>query len=156
MMRGKEESEKADLNLSIQKTKITASSPITSWQMDGEEVEAVTDFISFGSKMIVDGEYSHEIKRRLLPGRKAITNLESKDITLLTKVHAVKTMICPVVMYGYKTQTIKKTEHQRTDDFKLWCWRVSWLLRVPWTVKKSNQSTLKEINPEYSLEAQML
>ena len=93
--------------------------------MDGEEVEAVIDFISFGSKMIVDGEYSHEIKRRLLPGRKAVTNLESKDITLLTKAHAVKTMICPVDMYGYKPQTKKKTEHQRIDDFKLWCWRVS-------------------------------
>ena len=134
-----------------------ASSPITSWQIDGETVETVTGFIFGGSKITADGDCSHEIKRHLLLGRKAVTKpdriLKSKDITLLTKVCLVKTMAFPVVMYGCESWTIKKAEHQRTDAFELWCWRR--LLRVPWTAR-SNQSVLKEISPEYSLEGLML
>ena len=128
-----------------------ASGPITSWEVDGE---TVSDFIFLGSKITTDGDSSHEIKRRLLLGRKTMTNLDSvlkgRDITLPTKVRLVKAMVFPVVMYGCKSWTIKKAEHQRIDAFELWCWRR--LLRVPWTAKRSNQSILKEINPEYSLE----
>ena len=135
-----------------------ASGSITSWQVDGETVETVTDFIFLGSKITVDGDFSHEIKRFLLLGRKAMTNLDSilksRDITLSTKVHLVKAMAFPVVMYGCESWTIKKAEHQRIDAFELWCWRR--LLRVPWTAKRSNQSILKEINGEYLLEGLML
>ena len=156
-MKVKEESEKVDLKLNIQKTKIMACRPITVWQIEGE-VEAVTDFIFLGSKITADGDCNHEIKRHLLFGRKVMTNLysilKSRDITLLTKVHIVKAMVFPVVMYGYKSWTIKKAEHQRTYAFKLWCWKR--LLRVPWTERKSSPLILKEINPEYSLEEQML
>ena len=134
------------------------SGPITSWQIDGETTETVRDFIFLGSKITADGDYSHEIKRHLFLGRKAMTNLDgilkSRDITLPTKVCLVKAMVFPVVMYGCESWTIKKAEHQRTDAFKLWCWRR--LLRVPWTARRSNQSILKEISPEYSLEALML
>ena len=135
-----------------------ASGPITSWDIDGETVETMTDFIFLGSKITADGDCSHEMKRCLLLGRKAMTNLDSilksRDITLLTKVHLGKTVIFPVVMYGHESWTIKKAEHQRIDAFVLWCWRR--LLRVPWTARRSNQSILKEISPEYSLEGQML
>ena len=135
-----------------------ASGPITSWQIDGETMETVADFIFGDSIITADGDCSHEIKRHLLFGRKAMTKLDgilkSRDITLLTKVHLVKAMIFPVVMYGCKSWTIKKTEHQRIDAFELWCWRR--LLRVPWTARRSNQSILKEISPEYSLEGLML
>ena len=135
-----------------------ASSPITSWQMDGETVETVADFIFLGSKVTADGDCSHEIKRRLLLGRKVMTNLDSilksRDITLPTKVHLVKAMVFPVVMYGYESWTIKKAECRRIDAFELWCWRR--LLRVPWTARRSNQSTLKEISPGCSLEGLML
>ena len=135
--------------------KITASSPITSWQIDGE---TVSDFIFLGSKITADGDCSHEIKRLLLIGRKVMTNLDSilksRDITLLTRVCLVKAMVFPVIMYGCKSQTIKKAECWRTDAFEPWCWRR--LLRVPWTARRSNQSILKEINPEYSLEGLML
>ena len=138
----------------IQKIKITASSPITSWQIGGETVERVADFIFGGSKITADGDYSHEIRRRLLLGRKVMTNLDSilksRDITLSTKVHLVKAMVFPVVMYGCESWTIKKAEHWRIDGFELWCWRR--LLRVPWTARKSNQSILKEISPGCSLE----
>ena len=157
-MRVKKKSEEAGLKLSIQKTKIMASCPITSWQIDGETMETVTDFILGGSKITAYGDYSQEIKRCLLLGRKAMTNLDSilksRDITLPTKVHLVKAMVFPVVMYGYKSWTIKKANHQRIDAFELWCWRR--LLRVPWTARRSNQSLLKEISPEYSLEGLML
>ena len=146
------------LTLNIQKTKTMASSPITSWQIDGETMETATDFIFLGSKVTVDGDCSHEIKRHLLLGRKAVTNLDSvlkcRDITLLTKVHLVKAMVFPVVMYRCENWTIKKAEHRRIDAPKLWCWRR--LLRVPWTARRSNQSILKEINPEHSLEGLML
>ena len=142
--------EKSGLKLNIQKTKIMASGPITSWEIDGETMETVRDLIFLGSKITVDGESSHEIKRHLLLGRKAMTNLvsilKSRDITLPTKVHLVKAMVFSVVMYGCESWTIKKAEHQRIDAFKLWCWRR--LLRVPWTARRSNQSILKEINPE--------
>ena len=135
-----------------------ASGPITSWQIDGETMETVSDFIFLSTKIIADGDYSPEIKRRLLLGRKAMTNqdsiLQSRDITLPTKVHLVKVMVFPVVMYGCESWTIKKTEHRRIDAFELWCWRR--LLRVPWTARRSNQSILKEISPEYSLEGLML
>ena len=135
-----------------------ASGPITSWQIDGETMETVRDFISLVSKITADGDYSHEIKRCLLLGRKAMTNLDSilksRDITLSTKVRLVKAMVFPVVMYGCDSWTIKKTEHQRIDGFELWCWRR--LLRVPWTARRSNQSILKEISPEYSLQGLML
>ena len=135
-----------------------ASSPITSWQIDGKTMETVTDFIFLGSKITADGECSHEIKRCLLLERKVMTNLDSllksRDITLPTKVHLVKAMVLPVLMYGCESWTIKKAEHQRIDAFELWCWRR--LLRVPWTARRSNQSILKEISPEYSLKGLML
>ena len=135
-----------------------ASSPISSWQINGETMQTVTDFIFWSSKITADGDCSHEIKRRLLLGRKAMTNLDSilksRNITLLTNVCLVKAMVFPVVMYGCESWTIKKAEHQRIDAFELWCWRR--LLRVSWTVKRSNQFILKEINPEYSLEGLML
>ena len=158
LMKVKDESEKAGLKLNIQKTKIMAPGPITSWQIDGETMETVTDFIFLGFKKTADVDYSHEIKKHLLLGRKAMTNLDrilkSRDITLPTKVCMVKAMVFPVVMYGCKSWTIKKTEHQRTGAFELWCWRK--FLRVPWTARRSNQSILKEISPEYSLEGLML
>ena len=158
LMRVKEESEKAGLKLSIKKTKIVASGPITSWQIEGEKVEAVIDFLFLGSKIIVEDDCSHEIRRRLLLGRKAMTNLDSvlksRDITLPTKVCIVKAMVFPVVTYNCESWTIKKAECQRIDAFKLWCWRR--LLKVPWTARRSNQSILREINPEYSLEGLML
>ena len=157
-MKVKEESQKVDLKLNIQKTKIMASGPITSWEIDGETVETGADFIFLGSKITEDGDCSHEIKRYLLLGRKVMSNLDSilktRDITLPTKVHLVKAMVFPVVMYGCDSWTIKKAECRRTDAFELWCWRR--LLRVPWTAKRSNQSTLKEISPEYLLEGLML
>ena len=135
-----------------------ASGPITSWQIDGETMETVRDFILWGSKITADGDCSHEIKRCLLLGRKAMTNIDSilkrRDITLLTKVYLGKAMVFPVVMYGCESWTIKKAECQRIDTFELWCWRK--LLRVPWTARRSNQSILKEISPEYSLEGLML
>ena len=135
-----------------------ASGPITSWEIDGETVEMVSDFIFSGSKINADGDCSHEIKRRLLLGRKVMTNLDSifksRDITLPTNVRLVKAVVFPVVMYGYKNWTVKKAERQRIDAFELWCWRR--LLRVPWTARRSNQSTLKEISPGCSLEAMML
>ena len=157
LMKVKEESEEAGLKLDIQKTKIMASGPITSWQIDEETVEAVTDFIFLGSKNITaDGDCTHEIKRCLLLGRKTMTKLnsilKSRDITLPTKVCVVKAMVFPVVMYGCESWTIKKAERWRTDAFEL-CWRLS---RVPWTAKRCNQSVLKEISPEYSLEGLML
>ena len=158
LMKVKVESEKAGLKLNIQKTKIMASSPITSWQVDGETVETVTEFIFGGSKITADGDCSHEIKRHLLLRRKVMTNLDSilksRDITLPTKVHLAKAMVFPVVMYGYESWTIKKAERQRIDAFELWCWRR--LLRVPWTARRSNQSIPKEISPKYSLEGLML
>ena len=151
-------SEKVGLKLNIQKTKIMAPGPITSWEIDGETVETVSDFILGGSKITEYGDCSHEIKRRLLLGRKVMTNLdsilESRDITLSTKACLVKAMVFPVVMYGCESWTIKKVEHRRTDAFELWCWRR--LLRVPQTARRSNQSILKEISPEYSLEELML
>ena len=157
-MKVKEESEKVGLKLNIQKTKIMASGPITSWQIDGETVEKVADIIFWGSKITVDGHYSHEIKRHLLLGRKVMTNLDSIfkswDIILPTKVCLAKAMVFPVVMYGYESWTIKKAERRRIDALELWCWRR--LLRVPQTVRRSNQSILKEISPEYSLEGLML
>ena len=152
------ESEKVGLKLNIQKTKIMASGPLTSWQIDEETMETVSDFIFLGSKITADGECSHEIKRRLLLGRKVMTNLDSilksRDITLPTKVHLVKAMVFPVVMYGCQSWTVKKAERWRIDAFELWCWRR--LLRVPWTARRSNQSILKEISPEYSLGGLML
>ena len=135
-----------------------ASGPITSWQIDGETIETMRDFLFLGSKITADGGCSHEIKRRLLLGRKVMTNLDSilksRDITLPTKVHLVKAMVFPVVMYGCESWTIKKAEGRRIDVFELWCWRR--LLRAPWTIRRSNQSILKEISPEYSLEGLML
>ena len=140
LMKVKEESEKVSLKLNIQKTKIMAPGPITSWQIYREAVEIVADFIFSGSKITADSDCSHEIKRRLLLGRKVMTNLDSilksRDITLPTKVHLVKAMVFPVVMFGCKSWTIKKAEHQRIDAFELWCWRR--LLRVPWTARRSN------------------
>ena len=157
-MKVKEESKKVGLKLNIQETKIMASSPITSWQIDGETVETVSDFIFGASKITADGDYSHEIKRHLLLGRKVMTNLDSifksRDITLPTKVHLVKAMVYPVVMYGCESWAVKKSECQRIDAFELWCW--GRLLRVPWTARKSNQSILKEISPGCSLEGLML
>ena len=151
LMKVTEESEKVGLKLNIQKTNIMASGPIISWQIDGETMDTVRDFIFLGSKIIADGDCSHEIKRNLLFGRKVMTNLDSifksRDITLPTKVHLVEAMIFAVVMYGCESWTIKKAEHQRIDAFELWCWRR--LLRVPWTARRSNHSILKEINPEY-------
>ena len=158
LMKVKEESEKVDFILNIQKTKIMASGPITSWEIDGETVKTVSDFIFWGSKITADGDCSHEIKRRLLLGRKAMTNLDnilkSRDITLQTKVCLVKALVFPLVMYGCESWTVKKAEHRRIDAFELWCWRR--LLRVPWTARKSNQSILKEINPGCSLEGHQL
>ena len=156
LMKVKEESEKVGLKLNIQKTKIMASGTITSWQTDGGET--VTDFILGCSKITADGDCSHEIKRRLLLGRKVMTNLgsilKSRDITLPTKVHLVKAMGFPLVMYGCESWTVKKAEHRRTDAFELWYWKR--LLRVPWTARRSNQSILKEICPGCSLEGLML
>ena len=158
LMKVKEESEKAVLKFNIQKTKIMASGPITSWQIDGKTMETVTDFTLGGSKITADCDCSHETKRRLLLGRKVMTNLDnilqSRDITLPTKVGLVKAVVFPVVMYGCESWTIKKAEHQRIDAFELWCWRI--LLRVPWMARRANQSILKEISPEYSLEGLML
>ena len=158
LMNMKEESEKVGLKLNIQKTKIMASGPITSWEIDGETVKTVSVFIFWGSKITADGDCSHEIKRHLLRGRKVMTNLDSilqsRDITLSTKVRLVKALVFPVVMYGCESWTIKKTEHQRIDAFELRCWKR--LLRVPWTARRSNQSILEEITPEYSLEGLML
>uniref|UniRef100_A0AC11EMF9 Uncharacterized protein n=2 Tax=Ovis aries TaxID=9940 RepID=A0AC11EMF9_SHEEP len=158
LMKVKGKSEKVGLKLNIQKTKIMAPGPITSWQIDGETVEIVADFILGGSKITTDDDCSHEIKRRLLLGRKVMTQLDSilksRDITLPTKVCLVKDMVFPVVMYGCESWTIKKVECQRIDAFKVWCWRR--LLRVPWTARRSNQYILKEISPQYSLEGLML
>ena len=157
LMKVKEESEEVGLKLNIQKTKIMASSPITSWQIDGETVETVSDFIFLGPKITADGDFSHEIKRCSLLGRKVITNLESilksRDITLPTKVCLAKAMVFSVVMYGCESWTVKKAERQRIYAFELWCWRR--LLRVPWTARRSNQSILK-INPGVSLAGMML
>ena len=152
-MKVKEESDKVDLKLNIQKTKVMASGPITSWQVDGETMETVRDYLFQGSKITADSDCSHEIKRRLLLERKVMTNLDSilksAYITLPTKVHLLKAMVFPVVMYGCESWTIRKAEHQRIDAFELWCWRR--LLRVPRTARRSSQSILKEISPEYSL-----
>ena len=157
-MKVKEESKKVGLKLNIQKMKIMASSPISSWEIDGETVETVSDFIFLGSKITADGDCSHEIKRHLLLGRKVMTNLDSifknRDITLPTKVRLVKAMVFPVVIYGCENWTVKKVERRRIDAFELWCWRR--LLRVPWTARRSNQSFLKEISPGISLEGMML
>ena len=148
LMKVKEESEKVGLKLNIRKMKIMASGPITSWEIDGETVETVSDFILGGSKITADGDCSHDIKRCLLLGRKVMTNLDSifksRDITLPTKVHLVKAMVFPMVIYGCESWTVKKAERQRIDAFELWCWRR--LLRVPWTARRSNQSILKEIS----------
>ena len=156
-MKVKKESEKVGLKLNIQKTKIMASGPITSWEVDGEIVETVADFMFLGSKITADVDCSHEIKRGLLLGRKVMTNLDSifkiRDITLPTKIYLVKAMVFPIVMHGCESWTVKKAEHQKVDAFELWCWRR--LLRVPWTSRRSNQSILKEISPEYSLEGLM-
>ena len=157
-MKIKEESEKVGLKPNVQKTKIMASGPITSWERDGETVETVAEFIFLGSQITADGDCSREIKRCLLLGRKVMTNLDSifksRDITLPTKVRLVKAMVFPVVMYGCESWAIKKAEHRRIDAFELWCWiRV---LRVPWTARRSNQSILKEISPKYSLEGLLL
>ena len=157
-MKVKEESEKAGLKLNIQKTKIMASAPITSWQIDGERMETVTDFIFLGSKITADGDCSHEIKSRLVLGRKVMTNidsiLKSRNITLPAKAYIVKAMVFPEVMHGCESWSIKKAECQRTGAFELWYWRR--VLRVPWTARRSNQSILKETSPEYSLEGLML
>ena len=158
LMKVKEESYKVGLKLNIRETKIMASSPITSWQIDGETVETVADLIFLGSKITIDGEGSNEIKRGLLLGRKVMTNLDSilkiRDITLSSKVHLGKATVFPVVMYGCESWTIKIGERRRIDAFELWCWRR--LLRVPWTARRSNQSNLKEISPGCSLEGLML
>ena len=158
LMKVKVESEKVDWKLNIQKPKIVASSPTTSWEIDGETVETVADFIFGGSKITADGDCSHEIKRHLLLGRNVMTYLDSifksRDITLPTKVRLVKAMVSPVVTYGCESWTVKKAEHWRIDAFELWCWKR--LLRVPWSARRSNQSTLKEISPGISLEGMML
>ena len=158
LMKVKEESEKVGLKLNIQKMKIMATGPITSWEIDGETVETVSDFIFGGSKITADGNCSHEIKRRLLLGRKVMTNLDSilksRDITLPTKVHLVKAMVFPVVMYGCESWTTEKAECRRIEAFELRCWRK--LLRVPWNARRSNQSILKEISPGCSVEGLML
>ena len=158
LMKVKEESENIGLKLNIQKTKVMASGPITSWRIDGETMETVRDFIFLGSKITADGDCSHEIKRCLLLGGKAMTNLDSilknSDIVLLTKVHLVKAMVLPVVMYGCESWTIKKAKHLKIDTFELWSWRG--FLRVPWTARRSNQSILKEISLEYPFEGLML
>ena len=158
LMKVKEKSEKVGLKLNIQKTKIMASSSITSWKIDGKIMKTVRDFILGSSKITADGDCRHEIKRHLLLGRKAMTNLDSilksRDITLPTKVHLVKAMVFPVVRYGCECWTIKKAERRRIDAFDLWCWKR--VLRVLWTARRSNQSILKEISPECSLEGLML
>ena len=158
LMKVKKESEKVGLKVNIQKTKIMASVPNTSWQIDGETMETVIDFILGDSEITADGDCNHEIKGRLALGRKAMTNLDSvlqsRDITLPTKVCLVKAIVFLVVMYGCKSWTIKKAEHQGIDAFEMWCWRG--LLRVSWTARRSNQSILKEISPEYPLEGLML
>ena len=158
LMKVKEESEKVGIKLNIQKTKIMVSGPITSWEIDGETIETMSDFILGGSKITVDGDCSHEIKRHLLLGRKVMTNLDSilksRDITLPTKFRLVKAMVFPLVMYGCESWTVKKAEHRKIDAFELGCWRR--LLRVPWTARRSNQSILKEISRECSLEGLML
>ena len=157
LMKVKEENEKVSLKLNMQKMKIMVSGPITSWEIDGQTVETVSDVIFLGPKITADGDCSHEIKRRLVLGRKIRTNLDSifksRDITLPTKVHPVKAMVFPVVMYGCESWAVKKAEHRRIDAFELWCWRR--LLRVPWTARRSNQSILKEISPGCSLEGLM-
>ena len=154
LMKVKEESEKVGLKFTIQKTKIMASVPITSWELDGKTVETVSDFIFLGFKITADGDCSHETKRCLLVGRQVMTNLDSifksRDITLPTKVHLVRAMVFPVFIYGCESWTVNKAERQRIDAFELWCWRR--LLRVPWTARRSNQFILKEISPGYSLE----
>ena len=158
MIKVKEETEEAGLKVNIQKTKIMASGSITSWQIDGETVETVSDFVFLGCKITADSDCSHEIKRCLLFGRKVMTNLDSilksRDITLPTKVHLVKAMVFPVVMYGCESWSVKKAERQRIDAFEVWCWRR--LLRVPWIARRLNQSILKEISSEYSLKGLML
>ena len=158
LMKMKEESEKVGLKFNIQKKKIMTSGIITSWQTDGETMKTVTDFIFLGSKLTADNDYSHEIKRHLLLGRKVMTNLDSvltsRDITLPTKVHLIKALVFQLVMCGCESWTIKKAECCRIDSFELWCWRR--LLRVPWTARRSNQSILKEISSEYSLEGLLL
>ena len=158
LIKVKVESEKAGLKLNVPKTKIMASCPITSWQIDGKNVETVSDFIFLGSKINADGDCSHEIKRCLFLGRKAMTNLDSIlkswDITLPIQVHLVKAIVFPVVIYGCESWTVKKAEHRKIDAFELWCWRK--LLRVPWTARRSTQSILKEISPGCSLEGLML
>ena len=158
LMKVSVESEKVGLKLNIQKTKIMASNCITSWRIDGETVETVADFVFLGSKITADGDCSHETKRSLLLGRKFMTNLDSvlksRDITLPTKIRLVKAMVFPMVMYGCESWIIRKAEHQKIDAFELWCWRR--LFRVPWTARRSNQSILKEISPECSLEGLML
>ena len=158
LMKVKEESEKVGLKFNIQNTKIMASGPIISWEIDGETVETVSGFILGGSKITADGDCNHEIKRCLLLGRKVMTNLDSilksRDITLPTKVHLVKVMVVPLVIYGCESWTVKKAELQRIDAFELWCWRR--LLRVPWTARRSNQSILKKISPGCSWEGLML
>ena len=158
LVKAKVESEKVGLKLNIQKMKIMAPGPITSWEIDGETVETGSDFIFLGSKITADVDCSHKIKRCLLLGRKVMTNpdniFKSRDITLPTKVLPVKAMFFPVVMYGCETWTVKKAEYQRIDAFEVWCWRR--LLRVPWTARRSNQSILKEISPGISLEGMML
>ena len=157
-MKVKEENEEVGLKLNIEKTKIMTCCPITSWQIDGETMETVTAFIFLGYKIIADGNCNHEIKRYLLLGRKAMTNLDSilksRDITLPTKIHLVKAMVFPVVMYGCESWTVKKAEHRKIYAFELWCWRK--LLIVPWTSRRSNQSIPKEISPGCSLEGLML
>ena len=158
LMKVEEESEKVGLKLNIQKTPIMASGPTTSWQIDGETMETARDFIFLHSKITSDGYCSHEIKGRLLLGRKVMTNLDSilksRDIALPTKVCLVKAMVFPVAMYGCESWTVKKAEHRKIDAFELWCWRR--LLRVSWTARGSNQSIVKEISPECSLEGLML
>ena len=158
LMKVKEKSEKVALKLNLQKTKIMASGHITSWEIDGETVETVSDFIFLCPRITADGDCSHEIKRCLLLGRKVMNNLDSilknRDMTLPTKVCLVKAMVFPVVMYGCESWTVKKVEHQKIDAFELWCWRR--LLRVPWTARRSNQSILKEIRPGCSLEGPVL
>ena len=158
LMKVKEESEKVGLKLNIQKTRIMTSGPITSWQIDGGTMEPVRDFIFGGSKITKDDDCSHEIRRRLLLGKKVMTNLDSifksRDITLLTKVCLVKAVVFPVVMYACESWTVKKAEHRKIDAFELWCWRR--LLRIPWTARRPNQSILKEISPGCSLEGLML
>ena len=158
LVKVKENSEKAGLKLNIQKIKIMASGPFISWQIDGEVMETMTDFIFLGTKITADSDCSHKIKRCLLLGRKAMKNLDSvlksRDITLATKVHIIKATVFSVVMYGCESWTIKKAEPQRIDAFELWCWRR--FLSIPWTARRSNQPILKEISPEYSLEGLML